>query len=412
MAISLTGGFKVDRSFDIRADDMENFTAAFEKANKGGFFTVSFGEVFTKYYYNNNVISKDKYIQILNRGNTNVYQFNFLRVTITGEVPGIPGYAIVGRVDETEGNRIVHNFSDMDVSDHRTIPLYCHHCNTNHHRKSTYLFSDLVSNEIFQVGNTCVGHYTGTQQDITKVIIRLFALVESYGIDSNEYDESFGSSAPKFFGLDYIVALALGVAIKHGGYSKSDEFTSGTKDTVFALLNNNGKEYHRELLKYHGVKSTDEMFTNNVEAATALIEYFKTCDIPTGQSGDYLFNCKSIAETGCVSYKRIGIAVSMVAQYFRANKQEIQYTDEYLGTEKQKFKNVSVTVIDQRQISSQFGMSQKVTLRTNSGHKLLWWNKNCDSKVGETMVINFTVKEIDTYDKKHKSVVVYYVKPQ
>jgi len=71
-----------------------------------------------------------------------------------------------------------------------------------------------------------------------------------------------------------------------------------------------------------------------------------------------------------------------------------------------------VTVIDQRQISSQFGLSQKVTLRTNSGHKLLWWNKNCDSKVGETMVINFTVKEIDTYDKKHKSVVVYYVKPQ
>lgn len=411
MQVSLTGGFKVDRSFDMRADDMDNFKTAFEKANKG-LFSASFGEVFTKYYYQDNVISKNQYLELLNRGNQNVYQSRFVSVSITGEVPGIPGYAIIGRVDETEGNRIIHNFSDMDVSAHRSIPLYCNHCNTNHYRKSTYLFSDLVSNEIFQVGNTCVGHYTGTQQDITKVIIRLFAIFESYAVDSNEYDESFGSSAPKFFGLDYIVALALGVAIKQGGYKKSDDFTSGTKDIVFALLNKNETEYYRELLKFLGVDSSDDLFTNNIEAATTLIEYFKTCEIPTGQSGDYLFNCKSIAETGCVSYKRIGIAVSMVAQFFRMNKKEIEYADEYLGTEKQKFKNVPVTVIDQRQISSQFGLSQKVTLRTNSGHKLLWWNKNCDSKVGDTMVINFTVKEIDAYDKKHKSVVVYYVKPQ
>lgn len=409
MQVSLTGGFKVDRAFTMRADDTENFKTAFEKANKG-FFAAEIGEVFTKYYYRGEVISKNEYIKLLNRGSHSVYQSDFVTVSITGEVPGIPGYAIIGRIDETEGNRIIHNFSDMDVSSHRETPLYCNHCNTNHHRKSTYLFSDLITNEIFQVGNTCVGHYTGTQQDITKIIIRLFGIFESYCINPDEYSESTGSSAPKFFGLEYIVSLALGVAIKNGGYTKSDEFTQGTRDTVFQLLSNNS--YRETLLKFLGVKSTDEIFTNNLEAATALIEYFKTCEVPTGQVGDYLFNCKSIAETGYVSYKRIGLAVSMVAQFFRMNKKEIEYVDEFLGTEKQKFKNVSVTVIDQRQISSQFGMSQKVTLRTNSGHKLLWWNKNCDSKVGDTMVINFTVKEIDTYDKKNKSVVVYYVKPQ
>ena len=128
-----------------------------------------------------------------------------------------------------------------------------------------------------------------------------------------------------------------------------------------------------------------------------------------GRFADYYFNLQSLIAGEYAPSKRINMIASMTAVYFRGQK-KIEFKDEFFGEAGQKFTAVPVSVVRQSTHSTDFGPSQKVTLITSTGHKLVWWNKNCDVKDGETFTINFKVKGHDTYDRENKSCSIFYVK--
>ncbi len=389
----LTGSNVFAATIRVADEKIEQFWTAFEKANKAGFFTAKIERTETRIVaVFGNVLVDAEHLREVPR---------FKKVThtiaVTGTVPGIPGYEIVGRVDDREGSRMIFNFSDADVSAHRSGSLYCRHCQTGHHRMSTYIFRDIETRETFQVGNTCMGHYTGTSQDITQVLTRMFHICETFNGEASIGDGFGFSAANRVYHVETVLAQAIGVCKFHGEYRKVE-----TAQIVRSMINGD--------ITAESVfgMTMDDIISANLSDAKETIEHFRSQT--AGADNDYLFNVQAIIEGEYVAAKRIGLVVSMAAQYMRNKKVVIEFNNEFFGDIGAKYTQIPVSVISIKKVETQFGITELVTLRTETGHKLKWWNNKCDTTEGN-MIINFKVKEHDNNKHYGVSTTVFYVKP-
>lgn len=389
-----TGAHQVQANFVVHSDNLENLRAAFAKANKAGMFTMIEGNETFKYYGK----VSGRYVELAADNSMVSASVGYTKIFISGTVAGIPGYEIIGRIDERDGPRMVFNFSDTDTGEHRTRSLYCAHCQTAHRRTSTFLFRNKNTRELFQVGNSCVEHYTGTSADITRALIRIFGIAEDFAVEPGSENEEFFSNSPRMYNVREVLALALAVAKYHGGYRRAGE-GSGTGECVSFILNN----------PHEGEQFRDAAKTLHSDVDTIIETIMQIDPVSQGRFADYYFNLQSLIAGEYAPGKRINMVASMTAVYFRGQK-KIEFKDEFFGEAGQKFTAVPVSVVRQSTHSTDFGPSQKVTLITSTGHKLVWWNKNCDVKDGETFTINFKVKGHDTYNRENKSCSIFYVK--
>ena len=402
----VTGSHQVATAFTVAGDErIGQVKTMFAKINTAGLFAMKVSDPEIRYYW---LDTAGKMVQVYDRSHIEqAIRMSFYKVEITGTVPGIPGYEIVGRIDERDGPRVIFNFSDIDTAVHRTRPLYCAHCNTAHRRTSTYLFKNIETRELFQVGNSCVAHYTGTAQDITKIMLKIFGMVESFGFQESDTDEAdFGSSGKQVFNTKNVLQIALAIAKREGKYTRQnmDYNEIGTGGMVANYLFNNTEGAYKAAIRAEiPAQETD---------ADSIIAHIMSINPETmGRFADYYFNLQSLIEGEYISARRINMVASMTAIYFRNKTEAITYKDEYLGTEGQKFANVECAVIRFSMHETQFGTSQKVILRTSTGHKLTWWNNKCDVKDSDKILkLNFKIKGIDTYDKNDKAVNIFYVK--
>lgn len=402
----VTGSHQVATTFTVAGDErIGQVKAMFAKLNNAGLFTMTVSEPEIRYYW---LDTAGKMVQVYDRHHIEqAIRMSFYKVEITGTVPGIPGYEIVGRIDERDGPRVIFNFSDIDTAVHRTRPLYCAHCNTAHRRTSTYLFKNIETRELFQVGNSCVAHYTGTAQDITKIMLKIFGMAESFGFQESDIDEAgFGSSGKQVFNTKNVLQIALAIAKREGKYTRQNmdcnQIGTGgmVNNYLFNLIENSDKAAIRAEIP---AQETD---------ADSIIAHIMSIDPETmGRFADYYFNLHSLIEGEYITAKRINMVASMTAIYFRNKTETITYKDEFIGTEGQKFTNIECAIIRFSMHETQFGTSQKVILRTSTGHKLTWWNNKCDVKDSDKILkLNFKIKGIDTYDKNDKAVNIFYVK--
>ena len=265
---------------------------------------------------------------------------------------------------------------------------------------STYLFRDIETRETFQVGNTCVGHYTGTTQDITRFLTRMFHICETFDNAGDNTGDGFGfSAASRVYHVETVLAQAIAVSKYHGGYRKGE-----TAQFTRNLMNGDIKAEN-----VFGMP-LDEIISANLCDARETIDYFKAQN--AGADDDYLFNVQSVIEGEYVSAKRIGLVVSMAAQYMRSKKVVIEFNNEFFGEIGAKYSNIPVSIISIKKVETQFGMTELVTLRTETGHKLKWWNNKCDTKEGGgEMIINFKVKDHENNKHYGASTTIFYVKP-
>lgn len=389
-----TGAHQVQAAFSVHSDNLENLRAAFAKANKAGMFTMIEGNETFKYYGK----VGGRHVELSADHSMVNTRVGYTKISISGTVAGIPGFEIVGRIDERDGPRMIFNFSDTDTGEHRTRPLYCAHCQTAHRRTSTFLFRNKNTRDLFQVGNSCVEHYTGTSADITRALIRIFGIAEDFAVEPGTEKDEYFSNAPRMYNVREVLALALAVAKYHGGYRRAGEGT-GTGESVSFLLNN----------PHEGEQFRDAAKTLHSDVDTIIETIMQIDPVSQGRFADYYFNLQSLIAGEYAPGKRINMVASMTAVYFRGQK-KVEFKDEFFGEAGQKFSAVPVSVVRQSTHSTDFGPSQKVTLITSTGHKLVWWNKNCDVKDGENFTINFKVKGPDTYDREHKACVIFYVK--
>jgi hypothetical protein len=405
MSITTTGSFFANASFTSREENREKIAASFAKLNKQGLFSMSMEQAPSKFY----TIIAGRYVSISQseakyvRGD--VYEEKFVTVTMEGTAPGIPGFSIVGRVVDQDGIRQVTAFdSSISMEAFHSGALECKHCNTKHRRVSTYAFRNDTTNELFQVGNSCIDHYTGTSGDITKILLKAFGLVELYAYNEGDEEECGGFKRPMFFSTD-ILAYAFCVADYDGGYRNRKYDGICTRDGVCDIL-----ACKDNIVKPFGM-SKHEILDKYFARVADLLGMVEAAEIPVGEFSDYMFNIKQLCGADNISYKQIGMLVSAVAMWYRAEQKKNvpAFVEEYIDED--KIQNVTLVVTSHRYMENYNAML--VTCTTPDNKRVSFWdNKGETWEAGKQLKVKSAkVKDRREY-KGQKTTTINYIKYQ
>lgn len=219
-------------------------------------------------------------------------EYTYRIFTFDNEETNIPGYTLIGMVDNAEG--VVHKFVESDINVHEFVGSQeCQHCNLARKRNQVFIVQNNETKQLIQVGSTCFEDFCGISGPA------LFTVKKNFDEFS---EENWLGGGVYEYSLDDVLLLA-SILVKTEGY-KNSQSDNPTKYGVEILLNNPFE--CDKLLQQHG---------RDYDSVTKIVDYFKALE---GDLNDYLYNLKAIAEKGNVSFKTMGYAVSMVPTYFKA----------------------------------------------------------------------------------------------
>lgn len=406
MTIQTTGSFQAFANFVSREGNREKLANAFAKMNKKGLFSLTVVDAPSKFY----TMMGDTYTQISRPEyaprKAVVYEEKFLDVTIEGTAEGIPGFSIIGRIVDEDGIRQVTGFdSSISMEAFHSCALSCKHCNTKHRRVSTYAFRNESTGELFQVGNSCVEHYTGTSGDITKLLLKAFGLVESFGYtDDDELDFTGGNRSPMYYSTD-LLCYAFAVADFDGGYRNSRYDGLCTRDAVSQILHTKEK-----IVAPFGL-THEEIQAKYFGRVAELLELVENMEIPSGEFADYVFNIKQLCQMDWVSYKKIGMLVSAVSTWYRHEKKKntVEIVEAYIDDA--KIENIELTVISHRYMDN-FN-ANLVVCHTPDMRRVSFWDNKCGKwETGQVLKVKSAkVKDRREY-KGQKTTTINYIKYQ
>lgn len=310
--------------------------------------------------------------------------------TITGEAPSYNGWVFLASLDFTESGVIVNTAPGVERVDRTDLSAgKCDHCKINRDRRKAFLVSNGTTQ--LQVGSTCLKDFLGW--DGRPVFI--------YEDDIASEIDGFigGGSWPQTFFTDDVLAAAW-AAIKVDGYVRAGDWQrTPTKSTVMDILSppRNFKRA-QEIRERYGSK-VDENRT--VAASTRA---FILSDEFAGDN-EYVQNMKVALSGETVSPKHFGLVVSAPQTWARhqertliKEREKTNYTDEFLGSEKERLRGLKVQVKAIRWIESDWGSTCLYTMVTATGHLVKWFAS--DPKLGENVTDEWFT--LDGSVKKHE----------
>lgn len=202
----------------------------------------------------------------------------FYKVEVKGIV-GIKGWEPVARITMlTNGENVITNLTcDFNVpSEYNHCKITCEHCGKNISRKFTYLLRNTETNELKQVGRTCVKDYTGIDVEDLALLETFEKTVSSYTAD--EYEPK-----TKFFNVREYARIVIALCEKNNGYyykeeNKNHKYTTiRTSITAYNVLvrGYSYSEYVDDMCKEIGEKLNDDKVSSVLDKC---IEYVDNCD--------------------------------------------------------------------------------------------------------------------------------------
>ena len=315
-----------------------------------------------------------------------LYYVEQVQITITGLIPKLGDWDVIATLtNDPHAGVVSATFPgvDVDLSTIRIDSTDCDHCKTNRQRKTTYVLRDQAGN-LIRVGKTCLTLFTG-------VLVSPF---ESFPrkIDA-ELQEMIGmyGSGDSAFSTSQIIRLAVGAVTRHGFVSSTaarDDYTlTSTAERVRCAL---GRSTSDQAARAAFLASADPT------RVTAIIDYARS--LPADPTSEYMTNLIACCTPDLVSWKNIGIVVSVVSNYdrhiARLAKEAAQAGSTHYGTVGIRVKAVPVKVIENRYIPGYRGDSTHlVKLVTDTGAILVWMTRFCSLEVGQQLTADFRIKE-------------------
>lgn len=357
--------YQVARSFLILADIFADFMEKFAKLNKGGLLTIKTGGV-TPF-----------------QTETGTYLVHL--VEIYGTFEGIPGFDVIGQLEDIDGARFstTFDYGRPLQSVVRSAPLSCLHCGGARNRVKTFVLANQDGSAQFQVGTKCVEHFTGQSADFTAQLVKFFAFCTNYDIRNPDHEEGMGTSSRAYNVRDFI-AYAMQVSTITKGYIKGE-----TGGTVLSALSDGF------------IKFTPEEYQDQVNTIIEIITSDKS-------DSEYMQNLKSAVEIEYVSFKKLALVMSSVSLYWRAKQRAdvVPVLNEYLDDA--ALINLTVTVEKTTAVSTMYGNTLMVRMRTAAGHVIVFWDNKCQFEAGQTVTIKKAkVKKHDTYKGEFQTVIFY-----
>ena len=273
---------------------------------------------------------------------------------------------------------------------YHTIDGYCEHCNTNRKRNTTAILRNINTNELKQVGITCLKEYTGIDAiDIIKNYTEITDIINDLN-ELNCTNEKLQSGKQYIKVIEYLQKCI--TAIEKDGYKKGD-----TKNKAWEV-------------------EKKDISKTAIEKAKIVLDYFNN---HTDYDNTFLNNIKTALKQEAICYPNGFIAYSYIA-YQKEIEKEKEIADKqkndkgYFGNigDKVILKNITWEVITSWEY--QIGYNNYTTtylykLTNENGHiftwktnKSLWWEQQSENKEHD---YNFTgnkiIKELKGTIKDH-----------
>ena len=229
------------------------------------------------------------------------------KVTLSGEVPRINGWALVCRVEHTEAGCIVTGPTgvEQDLSEWHNCPPTCDHCKTTRNRKDTFVLQN-EAGETIRIGRSCLADFVRSP-DAEK-----FADAAMWGdFFRSELDgggEGFWLS-PIAFPPVVIVAFAQASIRVDNGYRKAETDHSTRSMVSYALRAPHPRSDADQLENWRARQPTPE----ETALAETIVAWAKV-----QTETDYLHNLAVSVSLEAATPRTWGLLVSVPQAYARA----------------------------------------------------------------------------------------------
>lgn len=239
--------------------------------------------------------------------------------------------------------------------------MSCEHCNTNRRRSCVYYLRN-EAGDMKRVGSTCLVQFLGCKSPAeyawSAEAAWIAAMLEGDSLFGEGEDGWLGGGAyQELFPTEVVIGYALRATAEDGYKSRRmcDSYERPTVDVVDSMLDLGSGELTEAELSMVG----------KVRDAVAAMD-----------ESDYSYNVQSVLAAEYVTRKNLGIAVSSVAVFYRAQRAArsaaVTKLDAFIGSVGERLE-LEVVVEGKKYLVNDWGETCLYRLRTTQGHSLVWF---------------------------------------
>jgi hypothetical protein len=281
----------------------------------------------------------------------------------------------------------------------RTAASDCQHCGVRRTRLKTFILEH-ESGEVIQVGSTCIGDFLGSglnPEYLAAYEEEFFALTSERW---SEEGESGGGGSSVLDTTKMLEAAVTHIRIEGWISRKMARASIDGKLVPTATRVECWLLFRSSRATIQQIQDWNEMLPSIEDCAKAekVREWTRTINA----DNDYLHNLKTVAQMEVLSWRHLGIGVSMVAAYDKAigeavERQRRAQTSKHFG-EVGKRGTWVVTVSRIGSVESQYGLTHIVGMLTSEGNEATWFaSRKPDVNVGDVVQVTGSVKKHDQY---------------
>ena len=236
----------------------------------------------------------------------------FVVVDVDG-IAKVNDWEFIARIEHTaSGNIIYKALHDVEIPErYYTCSPYCEHCNSIRHRVDTYLVRNVITNEIKQVGKSCLQEFTsGMSASFAAYLAsvrELFQTAQSRNIPLN---------AKRVYSIDTSLALQCAVEVVRifGYIPVTESQTTTTKERLIHWFNvYTHRNDDRQILSSMKRNQFNPESVEIVDMAGKV----KDCILSCTDNSEYMHNLKVILNMPYIGYQHFGLIASAIPTYYR-----------------------------------------------------------------------------------------------
>lgn len=299
--------------------------------------------------------------------------------SVTSELPMVSHYTFLGYIDHKEHMVVGYHPFDFEPFKNRTV---CDHCNGNRVRNKTFIILDTLTNDIKQIGSSCVKEYIGYDCDTIINHCEWFHKIH-HVIKTNDNTLS-GNTPVQYLDVNDVLVTAEKVINTYGFVKTS--LPNSTSYVVKDVLINKS-EYSFNTTSCH----TEDIIS--------------FIDSRGGCNNTFYTNCLTMVKQGYCHVKYVGYLCAAVHTFLQSLKPVMGENTEFYGYPNDTIKNIQVTVIDKKVIVGEFTSTMYSLKKDN--HIFVWFNyKNFDANIGDTLhIIKAKIKNHKTYKNINQTII-------
>lgn len=320
-------------------------------------------------------------------------------LNIINPVVSLNGWTFLAVLEHAKnGNVILKKIYDIEVPEkYWTSDSYCEHCNTNRYRKHTYLVYKKETNEIFQIGSTCLTAYLGFDVSLLLAHAKLF---DNLNTLMDKEKGKMGQRGIETQPFELFLKRTIVYVNKYGYISAKKVREMSTQENPLSPTG-----YDVWNIQYDKYKSDfDKLIDNNINTLyDDIIKWLDELEL----TSDYIRNIRLIKDREYVTYKTATTASSIVGVCFmnlQKKNLENKKISNHFGNIKDKL-DITMTLTGVRTFDTRYGTSNCYTFETEDGNIAVWFTNSVQLDIDKKYTGKITVKEHIEYKGVKKTVV-------